>query len=1183
MLKQLQKKVIIFFIFFQLLSFNSYSQLTFNTALTPAQLVQNILIQGGLSISNITFSGKAGGATTQIASFTNASSTYLGLTSGVVMATGYVPNIAAAGNANGNMKDQINTSANDADLASLAGIALNKTFDAAILEFDFVPTGNTIAFTYVFGSEEEPKWVCSQYDDVFGFFLSGPNPAGGNYTKQNLALIPGTNYPVSVNTVNSGSIGTSTSGNNCPSYGLNYSTYYVDNLNDPNIVFGGLTKVLTATATVIPCKTYHIKLAICDTGNGQFDSGVFLGANSFTSPDVVNVQQSYSNTTFGNNAIKGCSNGLFTFATTAPVSSPMTVNYVIGGTAINGVDYSLISDSVIIQTGQDTATVSIQPLLNGTTGTVILGAIRACDTVYDTIKIVPYDPMNPITSGTATLCQGASTTIGVTNSGGIPSYTYNWSNSLGTSTSYNVTPNQTTIYTVTATDACGQSESNDVTVTVNNNVTLLVNPSAPTICPGDTVTLNVTGAGNYTWSPNTALSTTTGPTVIANPTTTTTYTVTGSLNGCSGTGQVVVTTANNLAVNVTPTNPTICPGDTVSLTASGGATSYTWSPATNLSANTGATVIANPTNSTTYTVVGTKGGCSGSATVNVVANNNLPLTVSPSTSICLGGNGTILTATSAATSYTWSPATGLSATIGFSVTANPTATTTYTVTGTKGGCSNSSSVTITVISISAIADSTDEHCGQSNGTATVTPSGNCSQNWVYTWNTVPVQHTQQVTHLSAGPYTVTVSCGTCATTATTSVNNLPGPSVAISSITNSTCGLANGSATAAATPITGTYNYHWSNNQQGQTLSNVAAGIYSVTATDANGCNATNTVTITTTPIPIVSIANNTAADCGFPNGGATTNIINGTSPYTYVWNSAPPQITQNLQNVIAGNYSVTATDSNGCTNSVSVAISQNPGPTVTATSINEICGQANGSASALASGGVNNYTYSWSNGEITALDTGLTAGVYTVTISDGGCSATNSIIVNETFGPTAGFNVYPANLTILDGPVYFHDYSAPNVVSWIWDFGDGSGTVDTTSSPLHNYNNIGTYGVTLIVIDNNGCKDTITDTVRVKDIFAFYIPNAFSPNNDMFNDVFTPKGINVDPNSYSEYIFDRWGNIVFHTTKWLGTNAETWNGTLNNNGSIDDVVMDTYVYKIKLKELNGPDHEYIGRITIVE
>lgn len=112
---------------------------------------------------------------------------------------------------------------------------------------------------------------------------------------------------------------------------------------------------------------------------------------------------------------------------------------------------------------------------------------------------------------------------------------------------------------------------------------------------------------------------------------------------------------------------------------------------------------------------------------------------------------------------------------------------------------------------------------------------------------------------------------------------------------------------------------------------------------------------------------------------------------------------------------------------------------------------------------------------------------------------------------------------------------------------------------------------------------DTVTGTVKVKDIFTFYIPNAFSPNDDQLNDVFTPQGTNVDTNNFEMFIFNRWGNLLFHTNKWYGSQAESWNGTLNNSGSIDDVIMDTYVYRIFLKEINGPEHEYIGKVTIIE
>jgi len=1158
---------------------NVFGQLAISTALSPTQLVQNVLISGGVSIGNITSTGTTGATTSQFGYFTNGNTTNLGLTSGVVMATGYVNHIPGAASTNGGMSDQTG-SGSDADLALLTSGSAG-TNDACVLQFDFVPTANTVSFRYVFASEEYPDYVCSTFNDVFGFFLSGPGISGTfSNSAVNIALIPGTTLPVAINTVNGGSAGSNGTSTGCTS--LAYSSDYVNNSSGTTIVFGGFTKVLTATYSVTPCKTYHIKLAIADVGDEVYDSGVFLEANSFNAGGVV-IKPSYSNSSVGNNAIKGCSDGIFTFKTTSPVSSPMTINYIITGTATNGIDYATIPTSAIIPTGQDSVSVLIQPLANGSTGTVILGAIGSCDTIYDTIKIIPYNPMVPITSGATSICSGATATIGVTNSGGIGPYTYNWSNALGTGTSYNVSPTTTTTYVVTATDKCGQTASNSVIITVNNNVNLTVTPSNPTVCPGDTVSLTVSGAGNYTWAPATALSATTGATVIANPTTTQVYTVTGSANGCSGTGSVIVNVSNNLPVSVTPANPTVCPGDTVTLTASGNATSFTWSPNIALSSTTGTSVVVNPTSTQTYIVTGTKGGCSGMASAIVTVSNNLPVTVTPiNPSICLNGSGVTLTAAGNATSYVWSPSAGLSDTTTASVTANPAATTIYTITGTKGGCSGSNSVTVNVISINATATSTNENCGQSNGTATATPSGNCNQNWTYAWNTTPVQQTTQTAiHLPAGPYTVTVYCGACTATATATVTNLPGPSVSIISATNTTCGSANGGAIANATLGNGPYTYKWSNGQIGANLTSVIAGTYIVTATDFNNCTATNSVTLTNIAGPTASITANITADCGMSDGSAILTVTGGTQPYTFNWNSIPPEASQNLINVPEGDYIGIVTDSNGCTFTVSTAIAQNPGPTVTASSTSEICGKGNGTATATASGGMGNYTYLWSNNATTAVVSGLATGTYTVSISDGGCSASTSIFVGEIPGPVAGFIIHPKLVSVLDNQVYFADNSTGSVIIWDWSLGDGYSEYVTNFT--HNYINVGSYPVTLIVTDTNGCKDEITDTVKVKDVFTFYVPNAFSPNDDDLNDGFAPQGTNVDPDHFEMYIFDRWGNLMFHTTKWLVNSSEPWNGTLNNSGKFDKTVMDTYVYRIILKEIEGPTHEYIGRITIVQ
>jgi gliding motility-associated-like protein len=172
-----------------------------------------------------------------------------------------------------------------------------------------------------------------------------------------------------------------------------------------------------------------------------------------------------------------------------------------------------------------------------------------------------------------------------------------------------------------------------------------------------------------------------------------------------------------------------------------------------------------------------------------------------------------------------------------------------------------------------------------------------------------------------------------------------------------------------------------------------------------------------------------------------------------------------------------------------------------------------------------------------------------------------------------------------MDGSVNFWSSSTGNINAWQWNYGDT--TYGYNPYTNHSYQNIGTYLVTLVVTDSNGCKDTTSDTVKVLDIFTFYVPNAFTPNGDGWNDYFAPKGKNIDPTKFNEYIYDRWGNLIFHTNKWNiikddEGQAEGWNGTLNNKGNVKNVIMDVYVYRILVTELGGSEHEYIGSITLI-
>jgi gliding motility-associated-like protein len=433
-----------------------------------------------------------------------------------------------------------------------------------------------------------------------------------------------------------------------------------------------------------------------------------------------------------------------------------------------------------------------------------------------------------------------------------------------------------------------------------------------------------------------------------------------------------------------------------------------------------------------------------------------------------------------------------------------------------------------------------------------------------------------ITAANAGVYSVvvTVNSDTSAPGTTTVVVN-PNPVISITASVNPVCAGVSTTLTAS-----GGIAYSWSsplgigNPVSAKPFNDTT---YTVTGTDSNGCKDTSSIKIKINPNLIINISASANLIC--LGDSATLTASGGTS---YLWSGglgttnpltvAPTSVTT---------YTVTGTSA-GCTGSTTVTINVN-NLNVNTSSKNETCNKSDGVVMASATGGTGIYSYTWNTNPKQTSDSaiGLHAGTYYVTVTDGQCSKVRSVTLNNSPGPIAEFTVQPAVLTTMDGPASFYDNTIGNIISWQWNFGDG--TTDGGSTVLHDYNNIGNYLVTLIVIDKNGCIDTVSEIVKVKDVFTFYIPNAFTPNDDKLNDGFAPQGINVDPNSFEMFIFNRWGNQVFYTNKWRGTESESWNGTLNNSGTIDNVIMDTYMYKIVVKEIGGPEHEYIGKISIIQ
>ncbi len=603
-------------------------QLLVNPGGNPTLMVQNTLVGSGVTVSNVTYIGAANA----IGTFsTGAMATNLGFPAGIVLASGNVStaigpnNLGGAGTALGTPGD-----------ALLNSLITTPTYDAAILQFNFIPLSDTIKFRYVFGSDEYPEFVNSSFNDVFGFFVSGGyDPVTWTpFNNRNIAIIPNTvSTPVSINNVNNGNANAGPC-TNC--------TYYVNNNGGMWLQYDGLTTVLTAWLKVIPCVSYSIKIAIADAGDQILDSGVFLEANSFISN---NVQLSTFTTSPGIDtmAVEGCNSAVVRFKLPSVTSVAKTVYYSVAGSATNGVDYVTIPTSVVIPAGSDSVLLYINPINDSITEGLeyirIIANTSFCTTDTVFVYIKDYHPLNPITSNDTILCATAST-LWTMDTLGVQPYTWQWSNGDTTSV-INIFPSVTTLYTVTVTDKCQMSHTDSVLVTVSIPVITTVDD---TICMGDiaTISASAVGATGYAWSTGDVTAS-----INASPLLTTIYSVvvTDTL-GCQDTADATVW-VNNLPVATVTGDTTICRNDSITITANGGV-SYEWS-----TGELQQDITISPNTGTQYTVTVTdQNNCFSSASM-FLEVIQLPTTYisALADTICRGAS-IMLTATGA-TEYLW--------------------------------------------------------------------------------------------------------------------------------------------------------------------------------------------------------------------------------------------------------------------------------------------------------------------------------------------------------------------------------------------------------------------------------------------------------------------------------------------------------------------------------------------------
>ncbi len=674
-----------------------------------------------------------------------------------------------------------------------------------------------------------------------------------------------------------------------------------------------------------------------------------------------------------------------------------------------------------IWTGGLSGNPATTPLLNSTTTYTVTGTTNGCTgTAVATVTVKP----NPtVTVNSPSICDGQ--TVSLTANGAT---TYSWTGGLSGNPATTPALNSTTTYTVTGTTN-GCTGTAVATVTVKPNPIVTVN--SPSICDGQTTSLTANGATTYSWTGGLSGN----PATIPSLNSTTTYTVTGTTNGCTGTASATVTVKPNPTVTVN--SPSICNGQVASLTANGAAT-YSWTGG--LNGNPATTPALNTT--TTYTVTGTTNGCTGTAVATVTVKPNPIVTVNSPT-ICNNQTAT-LTANGAA-SYTWTG--GLSGNP--ATTPLLTSTQTYTVTGTTNGCTGTAVATVNVSTNLLIVVNSPTICdGQ---TAVLTASGGTT----YTW-TGGLSGNPATTPALSGTqtYTVTGTTSGCTGTAVATVTVTPNPIVNVNS--PAIC-----SGQTAALTANGATTYIWTGGLSGNPVTTPALNTtttYTVTGT-TNGCTGTAISTVTVKPNPVVTVNNSTICS------GLTT-VLNANGATTYIWSgglSGNPATTPALNSTMS--YTVTGT-TNGCTGTATATVNVTPNPAVTVNSPSICDGQT---ASLTAAGAA---TYIWSGG----LGSGTTVSTpalssnqtYTVTGTANGCTGTATASVTVKLNPSVTVN----NPSICSGQTAGLAANGATTYSWTGGLGNGPNVTTPILSTSQTYTVTGT---------TNGCTGTTTSFVLVK------------------------------------------------------------------------------------------------------
>lgn len=780
-------------------------------------------------------------------------------------------------------------------------------------------------------------------------------------------------------------------------------------------------------------------------------------------------------------------------------------------------------------------------------------------------------------------CGSSNGSIAITvTSPGVASFV--WSANAATGNNATASNLAAGTYSVTVTQN-GCTKDTSITLSSSNGViftfTNVVNPTCGNSNGSVSVNLTSPGAASYSWSANAN----TGNNATASNLTGGTYSVTVTQNGCTKDTAITLTSPNGVTLTLTnPVNPT-CAGNDGSITVnlSGGSAPY------NVTIDTGGTPInlsvPIPISQTvgsapagTVNVSVTDGaGCTANASAMLIAPANcctFSLSANTTQAACGSANGSIAVTASNGSgnyTYTWSANAGT----GNATTAGSLASGVYLLTVTDNGFANcfiDTSFTLTNPNAPVINSLTitNETCaGTGDGTISVSASGGTGT-LTYTWSAnAATGNSATAVNLTAGSYSCTVSdVNNCQITGNANVqSNVCCTLQTSASSANTTCGLNNGSisvtvTTSGTTPYT--YSLSGGVGQASGNFNSLPSGNYAVITNDNAGCSDTTFVSVGASSNTLNVALVPTDVSCfGFSNGTVTATVIGGTPAYVYLWNTG--DVTLAIQNLTAGNYSLTLTDNDNCTTSATAVINE-PQPLIL--NIGNDTTVCNGNP-VLLNAGSGFASYNWSNGSTVQTINAQAQGTYQITVTDNnGCTATDALNISTS----------SATPVILDDDITIYSGESTGILAtvagnnngvFVWSPVDFLSCIDCqnpVATPAANTL------YTVAYTDAIGCVSTDSINILVLPVGDVFFPTAFSPNGDGNNDVYRAAGSSIK--QFRLAIFNRWGEKVFESNNFL----DGWDGYYKGVQQ----PMGVYVYISTVTLQNNKTRDYKGSITLI-